>query len=511
MPKTKPNLLIFVSDHFRAEALHHLGNTASRTPHFDAFVANEAISIKHAFCQNPVCVPSRCSFLSGFYPHANGYRTMHHLMDEQAPNLLKELKQNGYHIYFGGKNDAFKLEVPVTSYCDDRSDAFDEMAKLMRQQPLKDGYRAIGHMQREEALAAEAQKEASRHDAQSRYYYAIYQGVVDGDNPLAVGYTGAEDLQVADAIRYIENYQGDQPLCVYLPLMLPHPWYACTPEDFAAIQREAIEPCVRLNDRQRALKPSIEEGMRHNHRLYQWDDESLLDFKQTYLAMVHHIDANFQKVLNAFKRRGIYDQTAVLMFSEHGDYAGEYEIAEINQNTFEDFLTNVPLLIKPPKGVPVVPGVRDCLAELVDVVPTVAELCGFELSYVQHGRSLCQLLADPGAKVKDYVFSEGGRLAEEKHCMDAGHQKSMLYWARTSVQEKMPEHTKAVMIRSMRYKYVKRLYEKDEFYDLSVDPKEMENRIDDKAYAKIIDEMQKMMLEFFVRTADNVPMKRDRR
>ena len=39
----------------------------------------------------------------------------------------------------------------------------------------------------------------------------------------------------------------------------------------------------------------------------------------------------------------------------------------------------------------------------------------------------------------------------------------------------------------------------------------MENRIDDKAYAKIIDEMQKVMLEFFVRTADSVPMKRDRR
>ena len=77
----------------------------------------------------------------------------------------------------------------------------------------------------------------------------------------------------------------------------------------------------------------------------------------------------------------------------------------------------------------------------------------------------------------------------------------------------MPEHTKAVMIRSMRYKYVKRLYDKDEFYDLSVDPKEMENRIDDKAYAKIIDEMQKVMLEFTRSrvTADSVPMKRDRR
>lgn len=511
MLNQKPNLLIFVSDHFRAEAMHHLGNEASSTPNFDAFTHDEAISIKHAFCQNPVCVPSRCSFLSGFYPHANGYRTMHHLMDQEAPNLLKELKENGYHIYFGGKNDIFKMEVPVSSYCDDRSDAFDEMAKLMNNQPLKDGYREIGQMCREKVIDAEALKEASRQDAQSRFYYSIYQGVVDTDNPLAVGYMGAEDLQISDAIKYIENYQGAEPLCVYLPLMLPHPWYACTPEDYATIKREAIEPCVRLNARQRKLKPSIEEGMRKNHRLYQWDEESLLDFKQTYLAMIHHIDGNFKKVLDAFKRRGIYDETAVLMFSDHGDYAGEYEIAEINQNTFEDVLTNVPLLIKPPKGVPLVPGIRNCLAELVDIVPTIAELCGFKLSYVQHGRSLCSLFANPNGKVKDYVFCEGGRLAEEKHCMDAGHEKSMLYWARTSVQERIPEHTKAVMIRGKHYKYVKRLYEKDEFYDLEKDPKEMENRIDDPTYAPLIDHLQKEMLEFFLRTADNVPMKRDRR
>ena len=155
MPGQKPHLLIFVSDHFRAEAMHHLGNEASNTPHFDAFVQNEAISITNAYCQNPVCVPSRCSFLTGLYPHARGHRTMHHLLGEDEPNILQELKKNGYHIYFGGKNDVFKAEIPVSLYCDDRSDAYDEMSRLMHDQPLRKGYRPIGMMTKEAALEAE--------------------------------------------------------------------------------------------------------------------------------------------------------------------------------------------------------------------------------------------------------------------------------------------------------------------------------------------------------------------
>lgn len=510
MPK-KPNLLIFVSDHFRAEAMGHLGNKASNTPNFDAFVRSEGISLAHTFCQNPVCVPSRCSFLTGFYPHAKGYRTMHHLMSEEEPNILTELKKQGYHIYFGGKNDAFKREVPVSHYCDDRSDAYDEASCVMQNRPLRPGYRSIGSLDREAIIEAERMKDDSRGDPTGTHYYSIYQGVVETDNPYAVGYSGMEDLQIADAIDYIQHYQGEEPLCVYLSLMLPHPWYACSPEDFAAIQRDKIHPCIRLSEKQRALKPSIEAGMRDNHRLYLWDDQSLLDFKQTYLAMIHHIDTNFQKVIDAFKQKGVYDDTAVLMFSDHGDYAGEYEIAEINQNTFEDVLTNVPLLIKPPKDMPVIPGVRDCLAELVDIPATIAEICGFELSYVQHGQSLCSLLTEPQAIGKEYVFSEGGRLREEKHCMDAGHDKSMLYWARTSVQERMPEHTKAVMVRNRDFKYVKRLYEMDEFYDLKQDPWEKDNRIDDPNYQKEIQKMQEVLLEFMIRTADTVPLKRDRR
>lgn len=507
----KPNLIFFVSDHFRKEALHHMGNEASATPNLDMFVQEDAVSFAHAFCQNPVCVPSRCSFLSGLYPHVKGFRTMHHLQSQDDFNLLTQLKKEGYHIYFGGKNDVFRNDVPLSSYCDYRSNAYSEMEALATGKPLKEGYHSVLHnFTKDQAQEAMLTKEVSRRECDSKYYYSLYQGIVTGNNPLAVGYVGAEDAQIQDALNYLETYDKEVPLCMYLSLILPHPHYAITRDDFDAINRDKLEPCIRLNDEQRGLKPSILAGMRENFKLHQWSDEALLDFKQTYLALVHHSDSNFGKVMGMAKQTGIYDNTAIFMFSDHGDYAGEFEIAEINQNTFDDILTNVPLLIKPPKGVSIKPGIRNGLVELVDLPVTVADIIGFDLPESHFGRSLCHLFTTDEVH-KEAVFCEGGRLEDEAHCIDGGHMKSNLYWARTSVQERMPEHTKAIMIRNENYKYVYRYYENHECYDLQKDPHEMNNVIHDPQYHEVIQNLQMRLLQHFVTSCDSVPNRRDER
>ena len=72
-------------------------------------------------------------------------------------------------------------------------------------------------------------------------------------------------------------------------------------------------------------------------------------------------------------------------------------------------------------------------------------------------------------------------------------------------------HTKAVMCRTERYKYVRRLYESDELYDLVNDPREEQNLIDDPAYADVLAEHKERMLRFFMETADVVPFDADRR
>ncbi len=68
---------------------------------------DEAVSFRNAFCQNPVCTPSRCSFMTGWYPHVRGHRTMFHMLHPERgePVLLKTLKDTGYFVWWGGKND----------------------------------------------------------------------------------------------------------------------------------------------------------------------------------------------------------------------------------------------------------------------------------------------------------------------------------------------------------------------------------------------------------------------
>ena len=85
----KPHIIIFNPDEMRADSLGHLGNPAARTPFLDRFAREEAVSFSRAFCQNPVCVPSRCSFFTGLYPHVNGHRTMTHLLHPGETTLFK--------------------------------------------------------------------------------------------------------------------------------------------------------------------------------------------------------------------------------------------------------------------------------------------------------------------------------------------------------------------------------------------------------------------------------------
>jgi arylsulfatase A-like enzyme len=87
-----------------------------------------------------------------------------------------------------------------------------------------------------------------------------------------------------------------------------------------------------------------------------------------------------------------------------------------------------------------------------------------------------------------------------------------LYWPRMKLQQSEgPEHTKAAMCRTARHKYVRRLYEKDELYDLEADPQELVNRIDDPALADARDRLRDRMLTWYMDTADAVPFDTDRR
>jgi len=214
-------------------------------------------------------------------------------------------------------------------------------------------------------------------------------------------------------------------------------------------------------------------------------------------------------VVQALQDAGIYKDTAIFFFSDHGDFTGDYGLVEKTQNTFEDCLTRVPFIVKPPANVTVHPGVSQALVELIDFPATVVELCDLHIDYTHYGRSLLPLLSGKADALRDAVFCEGGRLPREhqaKELESQDHQvPSGLYWPRLSLQASDgPEHGKATMCRTTRYKYVRRLLETDELYDLETDPQELYNRIHDPALAGVLSEMKDRLLSFYQETCDVV-------
>ena len=488
-----PHIIIFNPDQWRWDVMGHMGNPAAVTPALDRFVETEAVSFRSAFCQNPVCTPSRCSFMSGWYPHVRGHRTMFHMMHPERgePVLLKTLKEAGYYVWWGGKNDLTPAQDGDAQYCHVR-------------------YRPTEPLQ---SMFAMDREREWRGEPSSDTYYSFYIG------RLKAGPTGhyhdSDWANVLGAIDLIKHYDGDAPLCIYLPLTYPHPPYGVEDPWYSAIDRHKLPP-RSPTPADWMGKPSLLKGIWARQGLRMWSEERWSELRGTYYGMCARLDHQFDLLMDALRSAGIYDDSAVFLFSDHGDFTGDYGLVEKTQNTFEDCLTRVPFIIKPPVWTPVQPRVSDALVELIDFPATVEALTGITPNHTHFGRSLLSVLSGETDHHRDAVFCEGGRLHGETHCMElessASQIPSGLYWPRVNLQtSEGPEHTKAVMCRTHNYKYIRRLYEPDELYDLATDPHELHNHIDDTALAGELAALKERLLTFYLETADVVPHETDRR
>jgi len=488
----KPHIVIFNPDQMRSDALHHMGNEAAITPFLDTFAKNDAVSFRYAYCQNPVCTPSRCSFFTGLYPHTYGQRTISHMLHGDQSSLLMELKEAGYHVWMNARNDFLPAQVPGI---------FDKHATETYY-----GGKATGKG---------PENPNPRGELGSDTFYSFYNGRLQLDED-GKNYSNDDD-NVDAAIERIKTRPEDKPLCIFLGLNFPHPPYQVEEPYFSAIDRSKLPE--RLTVEEWEKRPSLEKGLYDIFNMGGWSEARWNELRACYLGMCMKVDEQFCRLCQSLKDEGIYDDTAIFFFSDHGDFTGDYGIVEKTQNTFEECLVNIPFLIKPPAGVDIDPGISDSLTELVDFYATAMDFADVEPDHTQFGKSLRGVLANRAEPVRKYVYSEGGRLDIERHCTEINDiggigevNPSNSYFPRISLQDSFgPEHTKATMIRSADYKYVRRLYETDEFYDMKSDPGQLNNLIDDLAYREQIFDMKLQMLDWYQTTCDIVPYKTDSR
>lgn len=487
----KENIVMIVADQMRCDAMHHMGNKASITPNLD-MLAQEGVSFANAYCQNPVCVPSRCSFLSGLYPHTTGHRTMHYLQRPQEHNIFKEMKKQGYEVIWIGRNDLLMPGLKKDEYCDAFYNGVDDMIHM------EDKEKYI--YQKADYTTPSLMKDSSA--------YSFYHGILD-EKQVRQTFDWKCFQTALDYLDKKAKEKDGKPFFLYISVLYPHPPYECEEPWFSSIDRALLPK--RRRDVEYLDKPSMLKEIREKQELKNWNEKQFSELRGCYLAMVSRFDYQIGTVVNKLKEKELYDHSNIFVLSDHGDYTGDYGIVEKVQNCFEDPITNVPLLFKPSKRHDITPGISNALVELLDIPATFADIGDFSLTYTQFRESLLPI-AKKEKQGKKIVLCEGGRIHGEQQAMEAGHGKESPYWPRLSTQEEEgAQHTKAIMARSGHMKYVYRLYEDDELYDLKLDPYELHNLIHEAAYQAQVSELRYQLLGRLFETTDVVPMEEDKR
>jgi arylsulfatase A-like enzyme len=465
---SRPNFVILMPDQLRADAVGAFGNPHAATPHLDALAAR-GTRFTNAFVQHPVCSPSRASILTGWYPHTAGHRTLTHLLKEHEPNLLRILKDAGYHVTWAGmRGDTFAPGVTEKSV---HEYGFSTPPTVGYGGDYPDG-------------------------VWSRLFY---RGRVPDD--------GRIDPDEA-AVRTAEDWLSappEQPWVLFVPLVAPHCPFQVEEPWFSRFDRDTVPDPAPPGDP--AAEPRYLRAIRERYGLGEVTPEQWREVVATYYGMVARLDDQLGRVLAAVERAGVQDDTVTLFFADHGEYLGDHGVIEKWPSALHDCITRDPLIISGPgvgEG-----HVCDAMVEMVDVLPTVLELAGVEAPHRHFGRSLAPLLDDPGAPHRTYAFTEGGFTVEEEPQLE---RPSFPYDLKGDLQHEDPTLVgKAVAVRDAEWTYVWRLYEPPVLYHRHEDPHERHNLAGRPEHTDTEQRLRDAVLRWLVETADVIPVPPDPR
>lgn len=469
------NFIFFNPDEMRADGLACYGHPVARTPNFDRLAA-EGVLFEQCHVQHPVCAPSRCSTMTGLYPHVSGHRTLWHLLRPHEPNLLRYVKEGGWHVRIHGKNDLLATES-AKLWCDY---AGSTGGKGPGPNPFKPD--------------------------EAGFYSFLY-------SPMeATADEVADARRLRTALEFLRS-SPPEPFFLFITLSWPHPPYSA-PHDYHEMYDPGDLPLLRPAGL--AGKPSFHELIRKYRRLDEAPDELFRKVQAVYLGMVSFVDMLLGELMATLDETDLADRTALFAFSDHGDWAGDYGLVEKWPSALDDTITRIPLVARLPGGAE-----GHAVAEpveLMDLTPTVMELAGLELAHTQFGRSLAAQLHGAPGDPKRAVYAEGGYDPHEPYCFEGKRVEPIsrsaehIYYPKGLQQQEVPLSVcRAAMIRTLDYKLIRRGFDTGELYDLRKDPQELHNVYDQPGYASVRGELESRMLDWYLHTSDVVPREADPR
>jgi iduronate 2-sulfatase len=446
----KLNVLYIVSDDLNNQ-LGCYGDKTVKSPRIDELAAR-GVRFDRAYCQFPLCNPSRASFLTGLRPDQTGVlenATQFRKNVPDAVSLPQMFQKAGYYVARVGK--LYHYGVPLQIGTDGLDDPPSWMAKFNPRGRDRDDEPKIFSLTPGQFGGTPSWLSA------------------DGEDSEQTDAIGAEM-----AIKLLEENK-DRPFFIACGFYRPHTPYVAPHKYFDMYPKDKLPLAEQKEGDLDDIPPAALQSRRRD-----MDERLTREARQAYFASITFMDQQVGKLLDALDRLKLADRTIVVFHSDHGYHTGEHDGMWQKQSLFEQS-ARVPLIIAAP-GSKAAGKPAAGVAELIDVYPTLAELCGLSPPEGLPGQSLAPQLTDAAAPTKGFALTQvrrGGGMGKKAKAAGGGG------------------FFHGYSLRTDRYRYT----EWDggakgvELYDHQNDPLEFTNLAKDPAHAATAAELAKRLKE----------------
>ncbi len=429
----RPNLLIIMSDEHGPMFSGAYGHPIVRTPHMDRLAAGGA-RFENAYCNSPLCSPSRMSFMTGRYVQHIGMWDNTTALPPDTVTWAHSLRAAGYDAVLSGKQHfvgqdqlhGFRAQLARDLHAEHTHPIFDwSLGTRVAPQP----------------------------------WPALAQAGPGTTTEIEV-----DDQAEAAALAYLHDpARRDGPWALNVSFIAPHFPLIAPPEYWAMYPPEDVDMPTIPPDHLAAQHPATLRMRRMFGMPDAVPEELTRRGRAGYYALITYLDDKIGRLLAALDATGQRENTIVVYTSDHGEMAGEHGMWR--KSNFYEQSARVPLIVAGP-GIAAGRHFRGAVS-LVDLVATVVDIAGAPRVAPLDGDSLLPLLRGETATEKDEAFSEY-----------LGH----------GVAHPM------AMLRRGRYKLNYYLDDPPELYDLDADPGEFTNRAADPAYREILHDLRARLL-----------------
>jgi arylsulfatase len=463
MSARRPNVLHILSDQHNAKVTGYAGHPDVKTPNLDR-LASQGVRFDSAVTQNPICTPSRVSWLSGQYCHNHGYYGLSGPNPRGLPNIFDHFRRGGYATAAIGK-----IHCPEY-WIEDSVDLFRETCGT-----------SIGGQSAEYAAYLEERglTDLEDHGAMQEFGKRGVQ-TVEG-RPSKVSYEdGQEGWIVRRGIEFMrEAKAAGKPFIFHASLPKPHQCYTPAQQFWDLYEESKLTLPPNADYEMAGKAPHLRDAAKH-WRSREWQlfepktfEAGRLRKLHGYLGNVSHVDHAVGELLDFLDEEGIADDTIVVYSADHGDYACEHGIMEKAPGICSDAITRVPSIWRWPGRFAEGAVIREVI-ESIDFAKTVPLLAGLDDLETADGVDISAMLegkpGDPDrAGLTEFAWSRSLRWDRYR----------FVFYPKPMFAEEHPDGF-------------------CELYDLTADPWEMTNLALDGKHDALVNDMRARLLDKLV-------------